>query len=82
VYNIASGNDVSIQAIGEQLVSILAPDVKLVVDQSLLRPIEIPVMRGSYKKIHAATNWKPTISMESSLGDVITDLRSNSAKNS
>jgi GDP-4-dehydro-6-deoxy-D-mannose reductase len=82
VYNIASGNDVSIQAIGEQLVSILAPDVKLVVDQSLLRPIEIPVMRGSYKKIHAATNWKPTISLESSLGDVITDLRSNSAKNS
>ena len=81
VYNIASGSDVAIKDIAEQLVLLLAPNAKLVVDKTLLRPIEIPVMRGSYEKIHAATNWKPSISMETSLGDAISVLRSISPKN-
>ena len=81
VYNIASGSDVAIKDIANQLVLLLAPNVKLVIDETLLRPIEIPVMRGSYKKIHAATNWKPSISLETSLGDAISALRSNSSKN-
>jgi len=81
VYNIASGTDVAIEDIARQLVALLAPNVKLVIDETLLRPIEIPVMRGSYKKVHAATNWKPSISLETSLGDAISELRSNSSKN-
>ena len=81
VYNIASGKDVAIEDIAQQLVALLAPNVELVVDETLLRPIEIPVMRGSYKKIHAATNWKPSISLETSLGDAISELRSISPKN-
>jgi len=38
-------------------------------------------MRGSYKKIHAATNWQPSISLETSLGDAISELRSIYPKN-
>jgi GDP-4-dehydro-6-deoxy-D-mannose reductase len=74
VYNIASGLDVALSDIAERLVSQLAPTVKLVVDPALLRPVEIPVFRGSYEKLNEATGWSPQISLHQTLEDVVSDL--------
>lgn len=74
IYNVASGHDVAIRDIATQLVSRLAPDVRLVVDSTLLRPIEVPVARGSYEKLHAATGWSPIVPLHVSLDDVIDDV--------
>jgi GDP-4-dehydro-6-deoxy-D-mannose reductase len=74
VYNIASGHDVALSDIAAQLVSQLAPDVALVVDPSLLRPVEIPIFRGSYEKLNEATGWSPQISLQKTLEDVVSDL--------
>jgi GDP-4-dehydro-6-deoxy-D-mannose reductase len=74
VYNIASGHDVALSDIATQLVSQLAPGVALVVDASLLRPVDIPVSRGSYDKLHEATGWSPQISLHQTLEDVVSDL--------
>lgn len=81
VYNIASGVDVSLSDIAEMLRHEIAPQVELVVDEDLLRPVEIPVMRGSFEKLHDETGWEPSIPLATSLCDVIDDLRS-SARNS
>jgi nucleoside-diphosphate-sugar epimerase len=53
----------------------IAPDVKLVPDADLMRPVEVPVMRGSFEKIHMDTGWEPTISLTTSLIDVVSELR-------
>jgi GDP-4-dehydro-6-deoxy-D-mannose reductase len=74
VYNIASGHDVALSDIAAQLVSQLAPDVALVVDASLLRPVDIPIFRGSYQKLNEATGWSPQISLHQTLEDVVSDL--------
>jgi GDP-4-dehydro-6-deoxy-D-mannose reductase len=74
VYNIASGHDVALSDIAHQLVSQLAPGVSLVVDPSLLRPVEIPVFRGSYQKLNDATGWSPQITLQQTLEDVVSDL--------
>jgi GDP-4-dehydro-6-deoxy-D-mannose reductase len=74
VYNIASGHDVALSDIADQLVTQLAPTVTLVVDPSLLRPVEIPVFRGSYEKLNEATGWSPQISLHQTLQDVVSDL--------
>ena len=74
MYNIASGHDVALSEIAAQLVSQLAPDVALVVDPSLLRPVEIPIFRGSYEKLNEATGWSPQISLQKTLEDVVSDL--------
>ncbi|MGH3733770.1 MAG: GDP-mannose 4,6-dehydratase [Acidimicrobiales bacterium] len=74
VYNVASGHDVALSDIAAQLVQRLAPDVALVIDPSLLRPVEIPVFRGSFQKLHEATGWEPEISLAQTLDDVISDL--------
>jgi GDP-4-dehydro-6-deoxy-D-mannose reductase len=74
VYNIASGHDVALSDIAAQLVSQLAPDVALVVDATLLRPVDIPIFRGSYQKLNEATGWSPQISLHQTLEDVVSDL--------
>jgi GDP-4-dehydro-6-deoxy-D-mannose reductase len=75
VYNVASGHDVGLDDIAAQLVESIAPGVRLVRDESLLRPVEVPVMRGSFDKIHEVCGWEPTIPLATSLRDVIEDLR-------
>jgi GDP-4-dehydro-6-deoxy-D-mannose reductase len=76
VYNVASGHDTALIDIAHDLVAQIAPDVRLVPDVDLLRPVEVPVMRGSYRKLHKATGWEPTISLSTSLSDVVSELRS------
>ena len=73
-YNVASGHDVALSDIAAQLVERLAPHVALVIDPSLLRPVEIPVFRGSFEKLHQATGWSPEISLHQTLDDVVNDL--------
>ena len=75
VYNIASGIDVGLFDIAQRLVAAIAPHVRLVTDESLIRPVEIPVSRGSYEKLHSATNWRPEISLDTTLYDVIEEMR-------
>ncbi len=75
-YNVASGHDVLLSDLCEQLVQRIAPEITTVVDAALLRPVEIPVFRGSYEKLHHATGWSPQIPLDQTLNDVITDLES------
>jgi GDP-4-dehydro-6-deoxy-D-mannose reductase len=75
IYNVASGRDASLTDIANDLVAQIAPDVKLITDEELLRPVDVPVMRGSYEKIHKATGWEPSISLATSLHDVVGELR-------
>jgi len=79
IYNVASGHDVLLADIAHQLVGLLAPEVRLVRDGRLTRPVEIPVMRGSFQRIHEATGWEPVIALSQSLNDVIEDLRTTLA---
>ncbi len=73
-YNVASGRDVLLSDLCEELVQRIAPEITTVVDPDLLRPVEIPVFRGNYDKLHDATGWSPQISLDETLSDVVNDL--------
>lgn len=75
VYHVASGRDVAIGDIAAQLVDVVAPGTRLVVDPALLRPVEVPVSRGSYDKLRRATGWSPAYALSDSLADVVADVR-------
>jgi GDP-4-dehydro-6-deoxy-D-mannose reductase len=74
VYHVASGHDVELAAVAALLAERLELDVEFVVDPGLLRPVEVPVLRGSFAKIHEATGWEPVITLSQSLDDVISDI--------
>ena len=60
VYNIASGIDVGLFDIAQRLVAAIAPRRCASSPTSrCIRPVEVPVSRGSYEKIRRATKWRP-----------------------
>lgn len=74
VYNVASGHDVAIADLAQWLVERIAPAVRLLESEALLRPVELPVSRGSFAKLQRATGWEPRITLATSLEDVVVDL--------
>lgn len=79
VYNVARGHDVSIADVASELRDMIWPSAQFVVDPSLLRPVEVPVLRGDASALHAATGWEPEIAWSTTLSDIVTELRQRRA---
>ena len=47
----------------------------LVPDPALLRPVDLPVLRGDASKLRAATGWAPRIPVEQTVADLLDDMR-------
>ena len=71
VYNVCSGRDVSIGEIADGLLELAGATLELEVDPSLVRPVEVPVLRGDPGRLDAATGWKPEIPLDQTLADVL-----------
>lgn len=77
VYHVASGSDVSIRNVAASLVAMIHPRARLVRDDALVRPVEVPVLRGSPAKLFAETGWTPAIALATTLRDVVADLEAS-----
>ena len=71
IYNVCSGRDVAISEVAENLLSLAGADLELVTDPDLVRPVDVPVLRGDARRLHAATGWSPAISLATTLADVL-----------
>ena len=76
VYNVASGVDVSIAEIAESLLTLAGADLEFVEDPALIRPVDVPVLRGDAGRIREATGWSPRIPLKATLADVLESFRS------
>ncbi|HUO47287.1 MAG TPA: GDP-mannose 4,6-dehydratase [Acidimicrobiales bacterium] len=74
VYNVCSGRDVVIEEIAGVLLRLAGTDLELVRDPALMRPVDVPVVRGDPSKIEKATGWRPEIDLETTLRDILDDL--------
>jgi GDP-4-dehydro-6-deoxy-D-mannose reductase len=75
VYNVCSGTDVAIAEIAEVLQGLAGRSVELRTDPDLVRPVEVPVLRGDPARLRAATGWAPAIPLEQTLADVLASWR-------
>jgi GDP-4-dehydro-6-deoxy-D-mannose reductase len=75
VYNVCTGVDLAIQRLADLLVALARCPIELVTDPSLLRPIDLPVLRGDVTKLRAATGWEPAIAIEQTVADLLDDMR-------
>lgn len=71
VYNVCSGTDVSIEEVARRLLELAGVDLELVVDPSLARPVDVPVLRGDPGKLRETTGWEPEIDLTRTLRDVL-----------
>jgi GDP-4-dehydro-6-deoxy-D-mannose reductase len=70
-YNVCSGRDVSIREIADGLLGLAGTTLAFETDPSLVRPVEVPVLRGDPARLAAVTGWKPEIPLEQTLEDVL-----------
>lgn len=75
VYNVCSGQAVSVHELADALVARAAHPMRLEPDPARLRPADTPVLLGDASRLRAATGWVPTIPLDQTLDDVLADWR-------
>ncbi len=75
IYNVASGVDRSMQEIADALRDAIDPSIAFTSDPALMRPADVPVLRGDATKVRTATGWSPSYSFVDTLADVVNSLR-------
>jgi GDP-4-dehydro-6-deoxy-D-mannose reductase len=75
VYNVCRGTGVSIGEIADGLVERAGGRVAVEVDETLVRPVEVPRLVGDPTKLVAATGWQPEFSLDDTLDAVLDHAR-------
>ncbi|MGB8952227.1 MAG: GDP-mannose 4,6-dehydratase [Candidatus Aminicenantales bacterium] len=75
IYNVCSGKAVALKKILEILLSMSPCKIEVRTDPAKLRKADIPYLAGNNQKIREETGWKPQISLEKSLRDLLNDWR-------
>jgi GDP-4-dehydro-6-deoxy-D-mannose reductase len=80
LYNVCSGHDVAIGEIADRLLSLADATLTLETDPALVRPVDLPVLRGDPGRLERATGWKPTIALDDTIADVLAYWRAELAR--
>jgi GDP-4-dehydro-6-deoxy-D-mannose reductase len=75
VYNVCSGEAVSIRDCLDILLKQARVPVEVVLDPAKVQKNDVPIQVGSTKKLKQRTGWEPKISVEQSLIDLLNDWR-------
>jgi GDP-4-dehydro-6-deoxy-D-mannose reductase len=75
VYNVCRGRDIAVQELAERLVARAERPMRLEPDPSLVREVDIPVLRGDSTRLRDATGWEPEIELDQTLADLLDDAR-------
>jgi GDP-4-dehydro-6-deoxy-D-mannose reductase len=71
VYNVCSGRDVAMSEVADELLRLAGVDLSLETDPELVRPVDVPVLRGDAGLLRVATGWQPEIPLATTLADVL-----------
>ena len=71
VYNVCSGHDIGMAEVAHELLRLAGADLELVTDPALIRPVDVPVLRGDPSLLREATGWEPVIPLATTLADVL-----------
>ncbi len=71
VYNVSSGETVSMKEVIDILAGLSKRELTLVQDASRMRPSDVPLLLGDSTKFRKLTGWKPTINVEKMLNDLL-----------
>jgi GDP-4-dehydro-6-deoxy-D-mannose reductase len=71
IYNVCSGRDVAISEVAEDLLALAGAELELVTDPALVRPVDVPVLRGDASLLESVTGWSPSIPLATTLADVL-----------
>lgn len=71
IFNVCSGKSVAIKDMLDLLLSKTRVNIKVQKDPKKMRPVDVKDFRGDYTKLRAKTGWRPKISLETMVEDVL-----------
>jgi GDP-4-dehydro-6-deoxy-D-mannose reductase len=71
VFNVASGHSVTVRQLIELVRGAAQLPVRHEIDESRVRAHDVPDVRGSAERLHAATGWRPEIPLERTVADAL-----------
>jgi GDP-4-dehydro-6-deoxy-D-mannose reductase len=71
VYNVCSGQGVSVRALAESVLQRVGVSAEISTDPALSRPVDVPVQIGNNAKLRHATGWTPRHTREDIIDDLI-----------
>ena len=74
IYNICSGKGIPLSDIIEIVGTITETDIRTKVNPEFVRPDDNRIIIGSNDKIAKELNWKPEISLEDTLRDMVAEM--------
>ena len=74
-YNVCTGKAVAMSSILDDLISAAMVPISTAPDPELVRPVDLPVLRGSFEALREDTGWEPSIELQETLADVLSDAR-------
>jgi len=77
-YNICSGNGVSIKELLGRFLNMSKKKIKVIQDPKRLRPSDVPLLVGDFKKFTKQTDWEPEIPLKKTLEDILNYWREKS----
>ena len=78
-YNVCSGEAVVVGDLVRRMLELAGADLELVEDPDLLRPVDVPVLRGDPARVRAATGWRPEVPLDDTLRAVLGGARAELA---
>ncbi len=71
VYNLASGDGITIRELLDKLIAMSDVDVEIETDPARLRPSDVEILVGDASKFRQATGWEPSIPFDQTLRDTL-----------
>jgi len=75
IYNVGSGTSISIAEILDKILKQSNAKITIEQDPERMRPSDTPDIRADISKLEASTGWKPEISIDSTIKDVLNEWR-------
>ncbi len=69
VYNIATGNGITIKELLDRLIALAGVEVTIEQDPERMRPSDVEILIGDSSKLRADTGWEPEIPFDKTLRD-------------
>ena len=75
VYNVCSGQSISIEACLEELQSLAEKGIRVEQDPTRMRPSDLPMSLGDCGLLQQQTGWRPAIPLRQSLAELLEEWR-------
>ncbi len=80
-YNVGSGRDIAISLVLAEILRQAKCEIRVETDPDRMRPSDVPVIAADISRLLEATDWKPEIPLEQTIGDVLDYWRNQNQEN-